>query len=464
MRAITGVLLLLVACGGGGGGSDDGDGGGSGDGDGGGSGDGDGGGPVVDGPPPEATLPERLSVTTVATPAGVMAGDSNWRIWGRSSLRVAPVFTVPYADCGTLVGYTTGTTTPTARVARLDAQDQLVTTYDLGAFELRGLAAEPDGHFGALLWDATPDPPVLHVRRYDAAGAQGFSTALVDTLAAPTDFGIGESRLEFGDGKYGAYYHVHGISGFADGHEGDQLKWVSTAGAMTNGWSWGCSHSMSEVLRYEPTSRRFLSACVTDCYPGTSGTPFSTTSIGGVYLDRNRKVMDLDAGCNGSVAGELGTAAVGPAGWKLVWNTHQAPATLGQSSYNPSTMNQDVAFATIATDLTPGPVVWLTTTPVNEQNTSIARWQPMGDDAEQYVVGWNERGSAVHKLAIVSPAGAFLASPVDLTGMAAWGERDDPFRAHGNADIVWAWFEAAGATSFRFARLRSGRTATCASF
>lgn len=38
----------------------------------------------------------------------------------------------------------------------------------------------------------------------------------------------------------------------------------------------------------------------------------------------------------------------------------------------------------------------------------------MGDDAEQYVVGWSERGSAVHKLAIVSPAGAFLASPVDV--------------------------------------------------
>jgi hypothetical protein len=127
-------------------------------------------------------------------------------------------------------------------------------------------------------------------------------------------------------------------------------------------------------------------------------------------------------------------------------------------------MNQDIAFATIATDLTPGPVVWLTTTPGNEQNSSIARWQPMDDDAEQYVVGWNERGSAVHKLAIVSPTGAFLASPVDLAGAAAWGERDDPFRVHGNADIVWAWFDAAGATSFRFARISSGRTATCATF
>ncbi|HUQ02039.1 MAG TPA: hypothetical protein VM261_06050 [Kofleriaceae bacterium] len=462
MRALLTTCLFVAACGGGGG-TNDGDGGGSGDGDGGGTGDGDGGGNVD--APPAATLDERLTVSTIVTPAGVMAGDSNWRIWGRSSLRVAPVFTQPYADCGTLVGFTTtsgtGTTTPTARVARLNAQDGLVTTHDLGAFELRGLAVEPDGHFGALLWDATQNPPVLHVRRYDTTGAQLSTAALVDALAAPTDFDIGESRLEFGDGKYGAYYHVHGISGFANGHEGDQLKWVSTAGAITNGWSWGCSHSMSEVLRYEPTSRKFLSACVTDCFPGSSG-DFATSSIGGVYLDHARKVMDLDAGCNGSVAGELGSGAVGPAGWKLIWNTHQNPATPGQSSYNAQTMNQDIAFATVATNLTPGAVVWLTTTPVNEQNSSIARWQPMGDDTEQYVVGWNERGTAVHKLAIVSPAGTFLASPVDVGATAKWGERDDPFRVAPNGDIVWAWFDAAGATSLKFARISSGRTATCA--
>src|SRR5688500_10316549 len=123
MRALLTLSLILAACdgvigGGGGGGGDD----GSNDGDGGGSNNGDSG-PVIDGPPPTATLPERLAVSTITTPAGVKAGVSNWRIWGRSSLRVAPVFTVPYADCGTLVGYTTGTAaTPRARVARLNAQ------------------------------------------------------------------------------------------------------------------------------------------------------------------------------------------------------------------------------------------------------------------------------------------------------------------------------------------------------
>jgi len=45
------------------------------------------------------------------------------------------------------------------------------------------LAGEPDGHFGALLWDATANPPVLYVKRYDKTGAPGFSTSLADALA-----------------------------------------------------------------------------------------------------------------------------------------------------------------------------------------------------------------------------------------------------------------------------------------
>jgi hypothetical protein len=221
---------------------------------------------------------------------------------------------------------------------------------------------------------------------------------------------------------------------------------------------------MSEVLRYEPTSRTFLSACVTDCFPGTDGDPFETTSIGGIYVDHRRKVLDVDGGCNGSVAGELGSAAPGPAGWKLVFNAHQNAATPGQSSYDTSSMNQDIGVSSIATDLTPGAVVWLTDTAgIDEQNPSIVRWQPDGDDTEQYVVGWSEPGNpATYRMAQVSATGALLASPVAIP--ARWGERDDPFRAHSNHDIVWSWFDSAGATSFSFARIRAGGTATCSAF
>jgi len=412
-------------------------------------------------PPAAMPLQDRLTVTSVTTPAGVIPGIGNYRIWGSSNLRIGPVFTVPLAGCGTLVGYTTGTVSaPTARVARLDGADQLVTTYNLGAFTLRGLAAEPDGHFAALLWDQTPNPKTLRVTRYDAMGAAGWSTPLADALAAPTDFGIGESRLEYGAGKYGAYFHVHGISGFANGHEGDALHWLdATTGTRTLGWNWGCSHSMSELLRYSPAGAAILPVCVTDCYPGTSGTNFATSAIGGIYINHNTsKVRDVDAGCNGSVAAELGSAAPGVIGWKLVFNTHQNAAVLGSSSYSTSTMNQDIGFTSIANNKTPGPIVWLTTTTTNEANSSIARWTPSDDSAEQYVVGWSVIGpSPAYKLARVTPAGAFLEGPTTIT-TAKWGERDDPFRTHVNGDIVWAWFDTAGATTLKVARLRSGNT------
>jgi hypothetical protein len=445
MKRWMAALLVIAACGGGGGSGDDIV--------------GDDDGPTIDGPPPGTPLTDRLHVSTVTTPEGVMAGGSVWRIWGNGDLRIGRTYTVPYGDCGTLVGYSTGA--GHARVARLDASDQLVTTYDLGDYVLRGLAAEPDGHWAALLWDQTQSPAELHVQRFDATGAPGWSAALVDALAAPTDFGIGESRLEYGDGQYGAYYHVHGISGFANGHEGDQLEWVDAAsGAVSNGWSWGCSHSMSELLRHDDAGG-FLPACVTDCYPGTSG-DFATQSIGGVYLSNSVDVLNVDGGCNGSVAGELGGAAPNGAGWAIVFNAHQNAATGGQSSYNPGTMNQDIGFASIAASQSPGAVTWLTTTPGNEANASIATWAPSGDDSEQYVVGWADASTA--QLAVVSAAGAITEGPYDVTATAHWGERDDPFRTALNGDVEWAWFDSAGATSFHLARVASGRTAQCASF
>ena len=438
MRVLA--CALLVACGSSGSSTTDGKGG-----------DGK---PMGDAPPPATPLDQRLTVSTVSAPGGVKAGDSSWRIWGTGSLDIAPVYTVPYADCGTLVGYTTGTAS--AHVARLDASDHLKATYDLGNYVVRGVAAEPDGHWAALLWDTQPNPAVLYVQRYDATGtAVGTMASLADSLAAPTDFNIGESRLSFASGTYAAYYHVHGISGFANGHEGDQLKSIDTSGGVTTQWQWGCSHSMSELL---PNN---LPICVTDCYPGTSGSNFATDSIGGVYVSNSQKVRDVDGGCNGSVAGELGGAASAPSGYKLVFNAHQAAATTGQSSYNAGSMNQDIAFASLGSDGTPGAVAWLTTTSGNENDSSIARWQPAGGTSEQYVVGW-KAGSAA-ELAVVDGAGAIVQAAIDVSAKAKWGERDDPFREHLNHDIVWAWFDSAGATMFHFARLSSGQSATCAS-
>jgi hypothetical protein len=422
-------------------------------------------------------LADRIVTSNTTTPEGARAGVSNWRIWSQSSLGIAPVFTVPLANCGTLVCYTSGTGTGTsatrrARVARLDANDQLVTTHDLGAYECRGLAAEPDGHFAALLWapgtatdcnDYTQNGRI-YVTRYDSAGTAGWTTELTNTSTSglgpncPTAWGIGESRMDFGGGRYGAYYHVHSQSG----HEGDTLKYLDLTGVENTTWSWGCSHSMSNLLRFNPTDAAFMPACVTDCYPGTTATDFATGSIGGIYLNNRNRVMNVDGGCNGSVAAELGGAAIAPSGWKIVFNAHQNAATMGQSSYNKTTMNQDIGFASIAAGLTSGSVVWLTTTTANEADSGIARFLTTCETTEQYLVGWSE--GTLYKLGRVDAAGTFIEAAADVTAVVQWGKRDDPFRTHMNGDVVWAWFDAAGGTTLHFARVRSGGTAQCAAF
>jgi hypothetical protein len=410
------------------------------------------------------SLLDRLSTSDVTVPAGVKPGVRNWRIYAFQMLKVAPVYTAPLANCGTLVCYTSGTASaPDARVVKLDASDHAAGALDLGAgLECRGLAAEPDGHFAALVWDSAGMK--IYVRRFDTAGTQVWSTELTNSDNNPTDFQIGESRLEFGGGKYGAYYHVHST----DGHEGDTYKFTDAAsGAQTTQWTWGCSHSMSELLTYNAQAGAFLASCATDCYPGTTSSDFATGSIGGLYTENRNRIMNVDAGCDGNVAGELGGAAVAPSGWKVVFNAHQSPVTMGQSSYSTATMNQDIAFASIAPNHTvSGGVVWLTTTSgLNEADSAMARWQPAGDAAEQYVVGWMEPSSpAAYKLARVDPSGAFIEAAVNVAAKAHWGQRDDPFRVHTNGDVVWAWFDAAGSTVLHLARLRSGGTAQCATF
>ncbi len=410
-------------------------------------------------PPAGGPLPDRLEVTDIEVPAGVQAGVNNWRIWGQGSLAVAPVFTVPLTDCGVLVGFSSGAGSPSPHVARLSADHSLSGVLDLApGLQLRGLAAEPDGHFGALLWDPTAQR--IWIRRYDLSGAEQWSTELLNPDNTPTDFGIGDSRLEYGDGQYGAYYHVHSDSG----HEGDTLKWVARDdGTPSTGWGWGCSHSMSNLLRFHPTLGSFLPVCVTDCFPGTSG-DFATNSIGGIYLDHDTAhVLDVDAGCNGDVAGELGGVTPSPAGWALVFNAHQAPATPGQNSYNRATDNQDIGLSMVAGANSPGPVVWLTSTEgIDEDDASIARWEPADDPTEQYLVGWHEPQGDTWRLGRIDAAGGWLEGPLDLGGAARWGRRDDPFRRHHDGDVVWAWFDAAGSTTLHVARVRSGGTFACA--
>jgi hypothetical protein len=64
----------------------------------------------------------------------------------------------------------------------------------------------------------------------------------------------------------------------------------------------------------------------------------------------------------------------------------------------------------------------------------------------------------------VNTSGKFLEGPLDVTAKAKRGCRDDPFREHVNADVVWAWFDAPRATTLHLGRLRAGAAHACGAF
>jgi hypothetical protein len=89
-------------------------------------------------------------------------------------------------------------------------------------------------------------------------------------------------------------------------------------------------------------------------------------------------------------------------------------------------------------------VKWLTTTPGNENDATIAMWRT---SPLEYLVGWNASGT--HEVARVAADGTIVEGPVAIA--ASWGERDDPFRAAGAGVVQWAWFDQAGATQLHYA-------------
>ena len=126
-------------------------------------------------------------------------------------------------------------------------------------------------------------------------------------------------------------------------------------------------------------------------------------------------------------------------------------------------MNQDVGFAAVAMNRTlSGAVVWLTTTrastrPIGHRALAArgrrdraipGRLDGAGHD-RRLQAGAHRRGGNIPR------------RTDDVAPRARWGQRDDPFRVHTNGDVMWAWFDAAAATTLHVARVRSGTPGQC---
>ncbi|MFD4602212.1 hypothetical protein ACFWPQ_29800 [Streptomyces sp. NPDC058464] len=208
------------------------------------------------------------AVTLNAKYPYLSAGYNNTREWNRTATAVAPDGTLrvawPAAD-GVHV-------TPLTAAGKRSGADTVVK----GAKEVGGLVAHTNGF--ALLtrvadtnkWKET----AAAIVRY-TGGKRTWTTKLTGTASHDTSPTL-DGQLTWNGSKYGAYFVVHGAGGFADGHFGDKLSYISAGGKkLSGGWSWGCSHNEGIALHAE-TSGAFTSLCFDDWRSGL----FVSTGIG----------------------------------------------------------------------------------------------------------------------------------------------------------------------------------------
>ena len=356
-------------------------------------------------------LREQIAKVTVTLPRPLAARGHNWCTWSWCSLSPR-LYHEPLSDDCTLVGWTDSS--GNGHVSVVGSGGSLDQTYDFPDLSVRGMVVHDDGTFAILLWDS--DSKTMWLSRRYTNGTETWSTNVDGDL---TSFNpeIGDSRLAYGNGLYAAYFAVHGDTGGPAGHEGDQLTYVSSDGAIqSGGWEWGCSHSMAELLSYHPALDAFAPVCSSDCYASK-----------GILLNDRQVVYPCDGNCGGLVSAQLGQLTLAGNAWKLVFNALNRPGYVGKG----------IGLATIEGSFE-SDYVWLTDTEGDyERDPVIAR---LGRDLEsdRYVVGWRTIDDGVYWMGVIDGRGSFLFGPEEVSSAGiAWGNRDDSFRTRADGTVSW---------------------------
>jgi hypothetical protein len=350
----------------------------------------------------------RITITTLTLPQSLEASASSWCTWGSCSIGPR-LYLASRSDGSFLIGWTDNF--GDGHVSAVTGSS-ITATHDFAGNRVRGLVAHDNGTYAVLLKNGA----TLYLSKRAANGSATWTTNLNSTIAEDSS-SLGDHRLTYGDGYYLAYWAVHGISGLYAGHEGDQLTFVNDSGVVQGGgWSWGCSHSMAELVGYHSNDAEFTAFCSTDCYPDPPG----------LTMNNSASIYQGDGNCLGLVSVQLGQMAEAEVGWKVVFNAQDTDASVAYG----------VGLATAGGGLTPS-VVWLTaTTGTFERDPVMAR---IGSGApERYLVGWLTTNDGAFHLGIIDGTGVFLEGPEQLSPTGpGWGNRDDSFRSTPDGSVAW---------------------------
>ena len=364
---------------------------------------------------PPIDLKRLITKTTITLPHLLAAPSSSFCTWGWCALGPR-LYHEPLPDDRTLLGWSDIDLNDLSSDGHVSviSGETILQTFDFQGLSVRGLTAHHDGSFAVLLWDEEAD--IIYLSKRNPNGVEIWTTNLNSAIAI-ADFWVGGGRLTYGNGLYGAYFTVYGVSGNYTGHHGDQLVYVNDDGVkQSGGWDWGCSHSMAELISYHPDLDQFVPVCSSDCYAKK-----------GILLNNKQVVIPGDGDCAGLVSTQLGQIALGVDSWKLVFNAMDRPCCDGRG----------VALATIDGNFQSS-FVWLTdTVGLYEADPSLAL---LGMDLSvgQYLVGWMTTHDDSYWIGVIDGAGNFLVSPQEVSSSGInWGVRDDSFRTRYDGSVSW---------------------------
>jgi hypothetical protein len=353
-------------------------------------------------------IESRITITTFTLPQSLEANSPSWCTWGSCSIGPR-LYLAPRSDGVFLIGWTDNFGNGHVSIV---TGSSITATHDFAGNLVRGLAAHDDGTYAVLLKIGA----TLYLSKRAANGSATWTSNLNTTIAEDSS-DLGDHRLAYGAGYYCAYWAVHGISGPYATHEGDQLTCTNDSGVIQgDGWNWGCSHSMAELVGYHSNGNAFNAFCSTDCYPDPPG----------LKMDYGTSIYVGDGNCLGSGSVQLGQMAEAEVGWKVAFNAQDTAASVAYG----------VGLATAGGGLTPS-VVWLTaTTGTYERDPVMAR---IGSGTpERYLVGWRTTNDGAFHLGIIDGTGTFFEGPEQLSPTGpGWGNRDDSFRSTSDGSVAW---------------------------
>lgn len=368
-------------------------------------------------------LIENLTTYEVELPVNLSGRFSNWRVWTFGWLTTR-LFQGMDAEKNVYIGCTSSDEDGYVFKVKYNG-NKIVYQRKFEGLHIRGMYVHHDGSYGVLLWNRKTTN--IYIAKIGSDDKEVWRVQPYEGCTNTDDFEIGDSRLEYGNGWYYAYYHVHGISCAVKGHEGDAYYKVSDQGKLENVWYWGCSHPMSNLLRYHRGSTAILAVCTSDAYPGY-----------GVYTEDKNYVYNVPANKAGKVAGEIGGLEIAYGGrWILIFNGLQPERK--DSSYSSSTDNQDIAVAFIGRDKKRQSVKFLTDTKeINEEDGCISLMPGTFGNNAQYLVGW--KSGSDYLLSVIDANANFVVNPVSAGNYTKWGARDDSFRTYeDDKSVYWLY-------------------------